>query len=62
MRLYRLLRGQVHIGVQSMWQTRGSKGMLPWEIKNLELLLDTIWWTVGPFLHKHNFTIYCVIL
>ena len=28
-RLYGLLRGQVHIHVKSMWQTRGSGGMLP---------------------------------
>ena len=32
MRLYGLLVGQVCICVQSMWQTRGVRGMLPWEI------------------------------
>ena len=57
MRLYGLLGGgggQVCIYVQSMWQTRGSGGMLPREILILDLLLDTIWWNLGLFLHKHN--------
>ena len=31
-----------------------SGGMLPWEILILDLLLDTIWWNLGLFLHKHN--------
>ena len=38
---------QVHIHVQSMWQTRGSKGMLPQEILILNLLFDVIWWKSG---------------
>ena len=54
MRLYGLLGGQVHICVQSMRQTRGVQGMLPWEILILDLLLDTIWWNLGLFLHKHK--------
>ena len=44
---------QAHICVQSMWQS--TKNVLI-----LDLLLDTIWWNVGLFLHKH-FTLYCVI-
>ena len=35
----------------------GSKGMLPQEILILDLLLDTmdtIWWNLGHFLHKHK--------
>ena len=47
MRLYELLRGQVCIRVQSMWQTRGAGGMLPREILILDLLLDAIWWNLG---------------
>ena len=55
MRLYGLLRGQVHICVQSMWQTIGGSGdMLLWEILNLDILLDAIWRTLGLFLHKYN--------
>ena len=46
--------GQVCIGVQSMWQTRGSGGMLPGEILILDLLLGTILWNLGLFSHKHN--------
>ena len=42
MRLYGLLEGQVCIRVQSMWQTRGVRGVLPWEILILDLLLSTI--------------------
>ena len=40
--------------IQSTWQTRGSGGMLSWEILVLDLLSDTIWWNLGLFLHKHN--------
>ena len=55
MRLYGLLRGQVHICVQSMWQTIGGSGdMLLREILNLDILLDAIWRTLGLFLHKYN--------
>ena len=51
MRLYGLLcvcvwgggGGQVCIRVQSMWQTRYARGMVPWEILILDLLLDAIW-------------------
>ena len=32
----------------------GSGGMLPQESLILDLLLDTIWWNLGLFLHKHN--------
>ena len=35
----------------------GSKGMLSQEILILDLLLDTmdtIWWNLGQFLHKHK--------
>ena len=53
--LYGLLRGQVCIHVQSMWQNRGSGGMLPREILILDLLLlDAIWWNLGLLLHKHK--------
>ena len=57
MRLYGLLGGggQVSICVQSMWQTRGVRGMLSREILVLDLLLDAIWWNLGLFFsHKHN--------
>ena len=40
----------------------GPKGMLPREILILDLLLDTIWWNLGLFLHKHNLPcMYCAI-
>ena len=32
----------------------GSRDMLPWEIFILDLLLDTIWWNLGLFSHKHK--------
>ena len=35
-------------------QTRGSGGMLSWEILILNLLLDAIWRNLGLFSHKHN--------
>ena len=54
MRLYGLLEGQVYIRVQSMWQTRGFRGILPREILILNLLLDAIWWNLGLFSRKHN--------
>ena len=54
MGLYGLLGGQVYICVQSMWQTRGVRGMFPWEILILDLFLDAIWWNLGLFLHKHK--------
>ena len=45
---------QAHIRVQSMWQTRGVRGhALPGNF-DLDLLLDTIWWNLGLFSHKHN--------
>ena len=54
MRLYGLLGGQAHIRVQSMWQTRGVRGMLsrgdfdfgPFDRHNLV--------ESGAVLHKHN--------
>ena len=59
MRLYGLLGGQERICVQSMWQTRGSRGMLPGEILILDLLLYAIWWNLGLFSHKHNLSFMC---
>ena len=64
MRLYGLLGGggggQVCICVQSMWQTRGVWGCSPaWEIL---ILLDTTWWNLGLFSHKHNLTIYMAFI
>ena len=47
------LGAQVRIRVQSMWQSRGSGGMLPREILILDLSLDAIWWNLGLFSHKH---------
>ena len=32
--------------------------MLPWDVLILNLLLDTIWWNPGLFLHKQ---FYCLI-
>ena len=32
----------------------GSKDMLPLGNFDLDLLLDTIWWNLGLFSHKHN--------
>ena len=46
-RLYGLLGGELRIHVQSMLQTRGSGGMLPWEILILDLLLDVICWNLA---------------
>ena len=54
MRLYGLLGRQVCIHVQSMWQTGGVRGHAPLEILILDVLLDTIWWNLGLFLHNHN--------
>ena len=59
MRLCELLGGggggQVCICVQSMWQTRGSRGMLPREILVLDLSLVSNLVESGTFfLHKHN--------
>ena len=52
MRLYGLLRGQVRICVQSMWQTRGVQGYAP--PGNFDFGPFAIWWNLGLFSHKHN--------
>ena len=45
-----------------MWQSRRVRGHAPLGIfLILNLLSDAIWWNLGLFSHKHNFTIYCVI-
>ena len=54
MRLYGLLERQACIHAQSMWQTRRVWGDVPREILILDHLLDTIWWNLKLFLHKHN--------
>ena len=42
-----IIGGELRIHVQSMLQTRGSGGMLPWEILILDLLLDVICWNLA---------------
>ena len=46
---------QVCIRVQSTWQTsyRGGLGHAPHEILISDILINTIWWNLGLFLHKH---------
>ena len=45
-----IVGGQVHICVQSMWQTRGVGGYAPPGNFDLDFnLLDAIWWNLGLF-------------
>ena len=39
----------------------GVRGHVPREMLILGLLLDTIWWNLGLFSHKHNLPVYCVM-
>ena len=56
MRLYGSLGGQLYyVSVyKASSKLGGSGGMLPRGILILDLLLDTIWWNLGLFSHKHN--------
>ena len=56
MRLYRFLGGgggKYVFVCKACGELGGSGGMLPWEFLMLDLLLDTIWWNLGLFSHKH---------
>ena len=47
--------GGKYVCVQSMWQTRRGLGAcFPGKFVFLDLLLDTIWWNLGLFSHKHH--------
>ena len=50
MRLFGLLGVQVHIRVQSMWQTRGS-GYAPPGNFDFEPFIDAIWWNLKLIYH-----------
>ena len=62
MRLYGLLGGggrQVCICVQCVQEARGVQGHVPPGNLILDLLLDAIWWNLGPFSYKHNLPFMC---
>ena len=54
MRLYGLLGGKYTSVCKACGKLGLSRDTLPQEILILDLLLDTIWWNLGLFLHKHN--------
>ena len=61
MRLYGLLRGQACICVQNMWQARGSRAMLPWEILILDPFIRCKLVESGIVFAQTYFIIHCVI-
>ena len=61
MRLYGLLGGgQVCICVQCVQEARGVRGHVPPGNLILDLLLDAIWWNLGPFSYNIIYHL-CVI-
>ena len=51
--------GQVCICVQCVQEARGVRGHVPPGNLILDLLLDAIWWNLGPFSYKHNLPFMC---
>ena len=54
MTLHGLLGGKYVSVCKACGKLEGSGGMLSLEMLILDPLLDTIWWNLELFLHKHN--------
>ena len=62
MRLYGLLGGMYVFVCKACDKLWGSRGICPWEILILDLLLDANWWNMRLVCAQTYFTIYCVII